>query len=118
MVNSLAWAGPLASFMALGKSLYLPGPHFTQLQNEDLTWTTLILGVLSHWIELMISSLFKWAGHGTGSVVPSVTRPGEEEVHSQDTTGTGNGFMCETWSFLKYLRPVGTSWGQQIVGWN
>lgn len=26
--------GPLNSFMPLGKSLYLPGPHFT---NEDLT---------------------------------------------------------------------------------
>ena len=76
---------------------------------------TLVLGVLSHCTELMISSFFSWAGQGTGSVVPSVTRPGKEEVCSQDTTETRNGFMCESWLFLKYLRPVETGaskeWG-------
>ena len=79
---------------------------------------TLVLDVVSHCTELMISSFFSWARQGTGSVVPSVTRPGEEEVCSQDTTETRNGFMCESWLFLKYLRPVETSWCQQRVGWN
>lgn len=79
---------------------------------------TLVLDVLSHCTELMISSFFSWAGQGTGSVVPSVTRPGEEEVCSQDTTETRNGFMCESWLLLKYLRPVEMSWCQQRVGWN
>ena len=37
-VNSSTWAGPLTRFMVtLGKSLYLSGPHLTQLQNEYLT---------------------------------------------------------------------------------
>lgn len=70
---------------------------------------TLILAVLSHCTELMISSFFILAGHGTGSVVPRVTQPGEEEVYNQDTTETRNGFMRENWLFLKYLRPVETS---------
>lgn len=42
-----------------------------------------------------MSSFFKLPGHGAGSVTPSVTHPGEEEVHSQDTTETRNGFMSE-----------------------
>lgn len=37
MVNSLAWAGPLTSFMPLAKSLYRPGSPYTQITNEDLT---------------------------------------------------------------------------------
>lgn len=35
------------------------------------------------------------AGHGAGSVTPSVTHPGEEEEHSQDTTETRNGLISE-----------------------
>lgn len=55
------------------------------------------------------------AGHGTGSTVPSVTQPREEEeVHSQDTRETRNGFMCENWLYLKYVRAVETSFCQQI----
>lgn len=79
---------------------------------------TLILGVLSHYTEPMISCFFMLAGHGTESVVPSVTQHREEEVHSQDTTETRNDFVCENWLFLKYVRPVEKSWCQQLVGWN
>lgn len=37
VVNSLAWAGPLTSFMPLAKSLYRPGSHYTQITNGDPT---------------------------------------------------------------------------------
>lgn len=47
-------------------------------------------------------------------MILSVTLPGEEEVHNQDNRETRNGFMCEHWLFLKYIRAVETSFCQQI----
>lgn len=38
------WA--LYVLMTLGESFHLPRPPFTKLQNEDLTYMALILGVL------------------------------------------------------------------------
>lgn len=75
---------------------------------------TLILGVLSHYLEPVSSSRCKLAGHGTGSMAPSVTRLGEEEVHRQDTTETRDGSILEDWLFLKCVRAVETRFCQQI----